>query len=216
MMTKSERSIGVIVVHGIGEETRFEHLADRARKLTAALAELCKRDGRSFGLEVLEAQASTLYAPAQTWQAGDRPPVKVHISQNPKGVKGPEDEALEISLYEVWWADINDPPGFKKDLFFWLWALSIWLIPAKQNSSRSVYQKSMMSPAFPPRQSRGFARLGVHVALFIVSCISVLTTTSLAALINLGQRVFGLDITHGTNAGRCGERQSRELVRARA
>ena len=71
-MTTPGRSIGVIVVHGIGEETRFEHLEDRARRLTAAIDVICKNQSRAWGLEVLEAQGSTLFAPAQT-----RPPLEL-------------------------------------------------------------------------------------------------------------------------------------------
>jgi hypothetical protein len=57
--------IGIIYVHGIGEQRRFEHLDSQIRPLMDAIRRVVQ--GTDFTVEIVGGQASTLHADQDTW-----------------------------------------------------------------------------------------------------------------------------------------------------
>jgi hypothetical protein len=92
---KVER-VGIIFVHGIGEQRRFEHLDAEVRPFIDALY---RRDSlEELTIEILAGEASTLRADQDTWSAQ---PVRAVVCE--------AERETHIFFHEVWWADVNEP-----------------------------------------------------------------------------------------------------------
>ena len=131
--------VGVIVVHGIGEQKRGDHLEEVVRPIVEGLA-------RDDGKRALSQRRVVVHEPYM----GDGPArVQVDVGwQNGDGKYG----ITEITFHEVHWADINEPNSIGKGLRFWLWGLSAWLTPGKFDIGKdTVFGKTMATPVFPDR-----------------------------------------------------------------
>src|SRR5258707_832276 len=103
--------IGVIVVHGIGEQRRFEHIDGQVRSVVAALQD---RDGeKNVTVEIVPAAGGAFHADQDSWSTS--PTVRVLVRKS----------NTELLFHEVWWADVNEPYSLMKQVRFWLWGLSI-------------------------------------------------------------------------------------------
>src|ERR1700759_3324287 len=96
--------IGLIVVHGIGEQKRFEFLDGYVRELIRAMRD----DGNSVSMEISSSSASAFQAAQDTWSGGHEPTVVLHVK-----TKG---DLKLIGIHEVWWADVNEPYSIRKQI----------------------------------------------------------------------------------------------------
>jgi hypothetical protein len=140
--------IGVILVHGIGEQTRFEHLDSQLRFLIAAITRLAEKD--SVTVEVDPSGPSPFHADTDTWNSGPRPSVTVVTRHRLNGKL----EETRIGVHEVWWADVNEEYSLAKQLRFWRWGLSLWFHPGNGQSNLAS-----SSRVRPPNVGRGGRRL---------------------------------------------------------
>ena len=90
-----QERIGLILVHGIGEQRRFEHLEGEARKFIDALR---RRPNTTVTVDILAANVGTFLAEQNSWAAG--PSLRIGVDDG-AGYR-------EFFLHEVWWADINE------------------------------------------------------------------------------------------------------------
>jgi hypothetical protein len=185
--TRPER-VGVVVVHGIGEQRRFEHLDGHIRGIIRAVR---AQHPQRTTIEVLRANAAAFQAEQDTWLAGRLAPVRLRVK--------PEDGGREvhIAFHEVWWADVNEPYSLLKQAKFWAWGLSIWALAGKERSDqweRGTDGTPVMEPPAFPRSERlrRATALGVRVRLFLVSWFFLMSAFTLGLVIFLARRLFGL------------------------
>src|ERR1700684_1195483 len=98
---KKVERVGVIIVHGIGEQKRFEFLEGETRKIVDAIIE--KYDAyqrRPEVTPVLKTGGADQFLGAQeNWVSHPNAPLHV-LAELP-------DRIVDIAFHEVWWADIN-------------------------------------------------------------------------------------------------------------
>lgn len=174
MAAKPER-IGIIFVHGIGEQRRFEHLDSEVRHLIDALR---RRSPEGLTVEIAGGAEAQLKADQDTWTAQ---PVRAIVREN--GID------THLHFHEVWWADVNEPYSLYKEASFWLWGLSIWRFPNKKLSLPG--QHVMAMPKFPkamgPQENKARWRLFAVSNLFLMGALSLgLWTFVSRRLLNFG------------------------------
>jgi hypothetical protein len=116
---KPVERVGVIVVHGIGEQRRFEFLEGETRKIVDTIIKTYDARGQRHRITpTLTTGAADSYLGAQaSWAAGSNGPL--HVLAELK------DRTVDIAFHEVWWADINERLTLGKQIRFWLWGLSL-------------------------------------------------------------------------------------------
>jgi hypothetical protein len=174
--------IGVLLVHGIGEQTRFEHLDGEVRKLIVALEDLPAFQAKNGGKVVVEIRRgieSAFHAEQDSWHVG--PCSTVCVSAQAAGQR-----EQQFHFHEVWWADVNERYSIAKQVRFWLWGLSVWLYPRKERSGLPGADY-----VFPPEHPGGWAmHLYVRARLFGVGAVFALLGLALGILIFIFNRLF--------------------------
>lgn len=163
MATKPEE-VGLLLVHGIGEQKRLYHLTETGRELAYYVA-------NADGVTRLSVTDET---------AADEPRIVIGLTVK----DGPTSAAREVRLclHEVWWADLGIKGGALTQIKFWLWGLGQWGAEAvfKGTPWRNTEQLMMM-PRFPYQRSRKQRpsffrhRLLTHVILFAAALLAFLT-----------------------------------------
>jgi hypothetical protein len=169
--------VGVIFVHGIGEQRRFEHLDSQIRPLLDAIRRVVPVTDRT--VEIAGGPMGTLRAEQDTWAAQ---PVRAIVRHG-----GGE---THIHFHEVWWADVNEPYSFKKEIRFWSWALAVWALPGKPGS-KLPGAATLQPPTFP---NGGLSDWDIFVArlkLFFASNVFLMGAFSIGAFTYVAKRVFG-------------------------
>ena len=166
------RKVGVVVVHGIGEQRRFEHLDGQVRQLIAALK---ARPGCEVSAEIHAGRDSPFGATAATWSEGH--PVSVFVRET--------GQLTRIDVHEVWWADVNELYSLAKQIRFWLWTLAIWLIPGKLGSALP----QALHVTAPGEQSAS-GRLWIRMRLLGVAIVAVAAACSIGLVSFLLERLF--------------------------
>lgn len=117
---KDVERVGVIIVHGIGEQKRFEFLEGETRKIVdAIIAQYGAADQRRLVTPTLTTGTGDAFLGAHSsWAAGPEAPL--HILVQLKNGK-----TVDIAFHEVWWADINESLTLGKQIRFWWWGLSL-------------------------------------------------------------------------------------------
>jgi hypothetical protein len=171
--------IGIVFVHGIGEQRRFQHLDAEIRPLIDAIG---RREGKpQMTVEITGGTASTLHADQDTWSA--QTPIRI-VLRDSTGEK-------ELFLHEVWWADVNEPYSFKKELRFWGWGLSVWSFPRKLKSRRPGAVSVMAPPSFKGglnKRDENVARL----KLFGASNVFLMGAFTVGIAVFLARRLLNL------------------------
>jgi hypothetical protein len=179
-------NVGVILVHGIGEQRRFQHLDSQLRDLIRALQRLQESKAANkvqhFTVDVAPSSAAAFHAEQDTWTAGPEASVDIIVQHDLHG----QAQETHLKIHEVWWADVNEPYSLAKQIRFWLWGLSIWLHPGKRNSNRP--SASLMQP---PSVGRGLS-LWNRVQLFLIGVVFVLVGYSIGTISFLLSRLFNL------------------------
>jgi hypothetical protein len=173
-MPEAQETIGVILVHGIGEQRRFEHLESQGRLLIEAFRRL---PDTQISVEILQAPGGVHYAEQNTWASS--PSVRIGL-KDPRGYR-------EILLHEVWWADVNEPYSLAKQFRFWLWGLSVWSYPRKATSCAPGFE-AMIAPVVPGLGAK--RRLLVRLELFGISTLFLMTAFPLGIGVVLAKRLL--------------------------
>jgi hypothetical protein len=173
--------VGVILVHGIGEQKRFSHLDSEIRSIIHGLQE---RPAARVTVEILSGPAATYNAEQDTWAAGSDPSARITVLEG-----GSE---TEINLHEVWWADVNEPYSLAKQVRFWLWGLSVWSFPGSEDRpDLAAFKNAMLIPVAPGRNL--LKKLFVRFQLFVAGLFFLVAAFSLGAAVFLAKRLFGLE-----------------------
>lgn len=165
MTPPSPERIAILVVHGVGEQKRFEHLESVATNLYRALAnhDRAPRIELHTGSEVprLSCEHSLKTTPAQIrWQT-------------------PDGRRIEARFREVHWADLDMPDTYWNWFKLVGWSLSV---AGVKLFDRSRVGQPAVHTMCPPRRISRLGRLRVRAELFGVSLLflMILGTVSLA------------------------------------
>lgn len=169
--------IGLLVVHGIGEQKRFETAAAMTRSLTETL----KARGLAVAVTDRSGALSTGELACPSEQADDCP---YRIVAKGGG------RATSLHIHEVWWADIGQDKGFWETFGFWMWALGQWnaifVSWTHFPGGKSNTDVLMQAPVFPRDGWRaGLARVKrwlTRPALFVWGFAAFVTFVSWSAL----------------------------------
>lgn len=109
--------IGAIVVHGIGEQRRFEHLECETRKIVDAIIAKYGHRRRDVTVTLSTGTGDAYHGNQSSWVSGSDAPLHalVHF----------EHKIVDVAFHEVWWADVNETLTLGKQVRFWLWGLSL-------------------------------------------------------------------------------------------
>lgn len=142
---KSER-VGVVFVHGIGEQKRFEHLTGEALQLIRTL----QADPRveRVSVQPRSVQDAHFAAKHEFWRAEGEAPVRIDVLW-----KDPARKPTSFFLHEVWWADLDDKVTLWNQVRFWFWALGLWGVKHFSHSTLPGFAKYMDLPRFPLAQA---------------------------------------------------------------
>lgn len=190
MTEPSPTRVGVLLVHGIGEQRRFQHLEGEVRNIATALA----ADGgnvESVRVEVRTTADAAYGAEQPTWRAEEVAPVMVEIAE--KGSADTPGDVTQIEFREVWWADLDEPATLPARIKFWCWVLSMWTICPKMGSRLAGFTKHMRLPASATVQGNGVGVWG-RTRLFVVAAIFLLILLTISVLNLLLRRVLGVHI----------------------
>ena len=184
---KAEK-IGIIFVHGIGEQRRFSHLDGEVRPLLDALL----RRPAQTTIEISAGNASTLLADQDTWSTQDGAPVRSVVKYDE--ISGGKTTKVErqLNFHEVWWANVNEQYTFKKQFLFWMWGLGMWLMPFQRDLRETG--GVMRSPKFPKATGDAPQKGEVgktRLQLYAISNLFLMGAFSIGAVIFVIKRVFG-------------------------
>ncbi|HEX2524758.1 MAG TPA: hypothetical protein VHL31_00430 [Geminicoccus sp.] len=168
--------VGVIVVHGIGEQKPGDHVETVVRPLASAMRNL------RWNVTIEDRTGAVLRREGE-------PHVVLHVARQ-------DGAMLEIGIHEVHWADINEENSIGKGIRFWLWGLGAWCMPRYKWRVRDLKpgepphpQSVLASPVFDDHR-RGPLRLRDRLQLFVASW----TFASLAIVVQgiewMAQRLF--------------------------
>ena len=182
--TKPEiEKVGVLLVHGIGEQCQFEHLENEARNIVTALKKSLG-ETQTIQVQINSFPAAAFKAQQETWQDGGRSPVMVEVYDDKK--------LTQIYFHQVWWADLDEPTNLWSEIRFWLWGLSLWTIDGKFDSGLPGSKRMKWPNNVQEGQTsiNGWAR----ARLFWVSLVILLILPVLSLLNFVLRRVLALKI----------------------
>ncbi|HEX8643041.1 MAG TPA: hypothetical protein VF702_03915 [Allosphingosinicella sp.] len=110
------KGIGLLFVHGIGEQKRWEHLHSSVLQL----AELLRQSDLVASV--------TIQDDTGAWKAAADEP-DFQRAPLTMDVRRADGQKLRFECYEVWWADLGCRSGPLDTLRFWLWGLGQWCAP---------------------------------------------------------------------------------------
>jgi hypothetical protein len=113
--TSSER-IGLLFVHGIGEQPRWDHL----RSSVQEFAELLLQTEPGARATVVDRTNDWPHPPGEPDPHG-LAPITLTLTTSKRSVA--------YECFEVWWADLGSRSGLLDVVGFWLWGLGQWAAP---------------------------------------------------------------------------------------
>lgn len=108
--------VGLLFVHGIGEQARWDHL----RASALELAELLRQRGDACTVTVADRTGEWQLPPGGPHPEALSPLTLTYASA---------DRQIEFECDEVWWADLGTRSGLNDTITFWLWGLGQWSAP---------------------------------------------------------------------------------------
>jgi hypothetical protein len=117
ILGKSVETVAVLLVHGIGEQRRFQHLEAETRKIVDAILAIYGSRRRDVTVTLKTAAGDTFLADQSSWVSGPNAPLHALVEFQAK--------IVDIAFHEVWWADVNEALTLGKQIRFWLWGLSL-------------------------------------------------------------------------------------------
>jgi pimeloyl-ACP methyl ester carboxylesterase len=186
-VAQRSEQVGVILVHGIGEQRRFEFLDAQIRHILRAIK---RRPGTDMSVEIAGAPSAAFHAEQDTWAGGGEGAVRAHIREG-----GTE---LTITFHEVWWADVNEPYSLAKQIRFWFWGLAVWAYPRSGTHSllgdpqrHPERQQRVRRPRIP-NEDAPFFQAWIRTRLFLVGVFFLLGGFTIGVLTVIAERVFRL------------------------
>ena len=177
--------VGILLVHGIGEQRRFQHLENEVRNIASALRDA--PDTERVRVAVHGSRTAAYAAEQQTWEADEAAPVFIEVTDKANAV-------TELHFHEVWWADLDEPATFWVRLRFWLWGLSMWSLRAYAQNRQPGYERNRMRlPADGKGTSVGISCSG-RLRLFAVGMIFLLILLTVSLLNLLARRLLGVEL----------------------
>jgi len=130
-----QERIGIVFVHGIGEQGAFEHLESGAASLIEALRS--REKGYRITVQVNTTSDATYKAGQQTWRAENCAPVWIDICNL-------SDRSFKrVELREVWWADLDEKTNVKWIASFLWWGCTLWWRPSYKDSNLPGADRNM-------------------------------------------------------------------------
>ena len=160
------KRIGILIVHGIGEQKQFEHLEAIASNLYRALN---KDPNRKPHIQVRHGDQLLRHSSEHTWREA---PVRVRWQAG-------SGDGIEVSLRETHWADLDLPMTWSRWFHLVGWALSV---SGVQPFTRSNVESSAMPGMTFPAQLSFWKLIPVRLKLFAVSLLFLLTLSSVDLL----------------------------------
>jgi hypothetical protein len=172
--------IGIIVVHGIGEQRRFEHLNWQGREIIRAIA----KQNVDLTVEIGTGPVAAFQSEQDTWSTSPSGPVQVFVRK-----KGGQITHC-LHFHEVWWGDVNERYSLAKQLRFWLWGLAIWAYPP--GTGAALHGTGAVTSPNVPNQHRTLYRLWQRTRLFMVGVFFLVAAFPAGLGLLLVQRLFDL------------------------
>lgn len=116
------KRIGILLIHGVGEQRRFEHLETETRHLVRALERLA--DENRVTVTTRTTHDNAYLAEQVMWQADEHAPVELRFVQG--------GEQVSIEIREVWWADLDERNTLWSQVKFWAWGLAQWRVKVRK------------------------------------------------------------------------------------
>ena len=171
--------IGVVLVHGIGEQRRFEHLSKETRNLIAVLR---TNPDVSIRVEAVATWGSEVLSDNETWHAKDGAPVRIEI----RYTNGPnQGKCQSLHIHEVWWADLDNKATLWNNVKFWFWGLGMWGAKRFTRARRPAAKSEMRAPVLPGHTIAH--AIVLRVLLFGVATIFLLSAITIDVLSFLGR-----------------------------
>ena len=165
-------NIGLLVVHGVGEQGQFEHLQEVAKRFVLALENQNSNKREEIYVHINKQNSGPLGANQQTWQDVKSAPIIIKIKDNLLN------KTTWIHLREVWWADIDPPSSPRKAIEFWFWGLSLWLTP----NSKQLFKESLTKETEEKSKKEYSIPLYVRVEYFGIAILFYLVQPILSFL----------------------------------
>jgi hypothetical protein len=184
LLGRTVEKVAVIIVHGIGEQRRFEFLEEETRKIVNAIIATYGARRRDVTPTLTTGSSDAYLGDQQDWTSGATAPLHALVELD-------QDTIIDIAFHEVWWADINEAPTIGKQLRFWAWGLSLAGIASHDTSSLpgAVLTRAPQNAGMLKWRNR--LRMAFISSLFGLSAFSV-------AFINLIIKQFGLSALPAT------------------
>ena len=179
--------VGVLFVHGIGEQRKFQDLEGVVRNIATALDSDTNLRVR---VSVNSDDSGAYGASQQTWLADDnREPVIIEVTDMTDKAKK---IVTHLAFREVWWSDLDEPVSLKTQLAFWGWGLSLWS-RKKYTDSKYATSNKMREPEKPNSRTPKIS-LSNRLRFFWVSLVVLLIMPLLSLLSVIFRKVLGFDL----------------------
>ncbi len=182
-MANDER-IGIILVHGIGEQRRFQHLSHEVRDL---LEVLDSDENIRTSVDTRTTRDSSYLAENETWLAETEAPVRIDISFVAGELSG---QRKSIFVHEVWWADLENKVTLLNRVKFWFWGLGMWNAKRFHDTILPGAKAGMRQPRLDTRvhvEILARSRLFVFGAFFLLTAVTWNLANALLRIVKLGQ-----------------------------
>src|SRR5436190_16635019 len=124
--------IGLLFVHGIGEQERWDHL----RSSVHELAELMLQTEDHPRVNVVD-RTDNWPHPAGEQDPQGVAPITLTVST--------AERDIVYECHEVWWADLGARAGIGDAVTFWLWGLGQWAAPIYRDMDAAALPKHLVS-----------------------------------------------------------------------
>jgi hypothetical protein len=181
----SER-IGIVMVHGVGEQKRFQHLSNETKQIILSLR--ANKDISKITVQTQSTQDAELGAEHQSWLAENGAPIQIDFVD--RGTN------KTLFIHEVWWADLDNKASLWEKMKFWGWAFGQWGFVHYTKSKLPGFHH-LQVPSFNSgnEQQRNFM---ARLRLWSVGIVFLMTMLSLIPLgymlRRLGIKKVGSDI----------------------
>jgi hypothetical protein len=175
--SKPVERVGGIIVHGIGEQKRFEFLEQETRKIVDAIIANYGQRRRDVTPTLTTGASDPYHGEQASWVSGRKAPLHCLVELDAK--------IVDIAFHEVWWADINETLTLSKQIRFWAWGLSLAGIATHNDRFLpGALARTRLPANADTLTSWNRARMGFVSALFGFSAFSI-------ALVNLVLKQLG-------------------------
>ncbi len=108
--------IGILLVHGIGDQGKFEHIEEVSRIFIKSLT-----PNHDVRVNIKTAMMGEFKARKEVWLKGKNGTVIVSAHCNTTG------KEYELHFREVWWSHLGESTDLKTVWSFWVWGISFWM-----------------------------------------------------------------------------------------